>query len=166
MVAAQLTTQRSPPMCLAERAFSIRFRSASKQRIPTRPPHFKNIGIRAVAIPAEGGSNSAATIAVESRTACPSGAPTNANCATYTLIEPTSNPRLGVLTSGTISYLAPLAGPVPYTIRADAVAPLSGGISSCRLPSQRMNLNTNGTTLNAIPGAVVNVREIDFSGCS
>jgi hypothetical protein len=125
-----------------------------------------NIGTRAVAIPAEGGSNSAATIAVESKTACPSGAPTNANCAMYTLIEPASNPRLGVLTAGTISYSAPLAGPVPYTIRADAVAPLSGGISSCTLPSQRMNLNANGTTLNAIPGAVVNVKEIDFSGCS
>jgi len=124
------------------------------------------IGVRAFTIPAEGGSNSAATIAVVSNASCPSGAPANANCATYTLVEPASNPRFGVLTAGTISYSVPLPGPVPYTVRADAAAPLSGGTASCTLPSVRTSLNANGTALNAIPGALVNVKEIDFSGCS
>lgn len=124
------------------------------------------IGVRSFTIPAEGGSNSVSTISIVSNASCPSGAPTNANCASYTLVEPASNPRFGVFTVGTIAYSAPLAGLVPYTIRADAVAPLSGGSSSCTSPSQRTSLNANGTALAAIPGALVNVKEIDFSGCS
>jgi hypothetical protein len=124
------------------------------------------IGIRSFAIPAEGGSSSVSTIAVVSNASCPSGAPTNANCATYTLVEPASNPRFGIFTAGAISYSTPLPAPVPYTIRADAAAPLSGGTASCTLPSVRTGLNANGTALLALPGAIVNVKEIDFSGCS
>lgn len=121
-----------------------------------------NIGTRPVTIPAEGGSNSVASIAVVSNTLCPSGA----NCATYTLIEPASNPRFGVFVAGTISYSTPLPAPVPYTVRADAFAPLSGGTPSCSPATKTTNLDSTGHALNAIPGATVNVGEIDFAGCS
>lgn len=124
------------------------------------------VGPRNVTIPAEGGINSTPTIAVTSITLCPPSTPANVNCATYTLVEPASNPRFGVFTGGAISYSAPLAAPVPYAVRANASVPLSGGTPSCTAPSQTINLTTNSTPLTAIPGAVVNVKEISFSGCS
>jgi hypothetical protein len=125
-----------------------------------------NIGTRMVTIPAEGGSNSVSNISVVSNASCPAGAPPNANCAAYTLIEPASNPRIGVFTAGAISYAVPGTGAVPYAVRADAFAPLGGGTASCSPASQTINLEANGNALNAVPGAKVNVKEIDFSGCS
>lgn len=125
-----------------------------------------NIGARTVTMPAEGAGNSTSTLAVASSAFCPTGAPANANCASYTLIEPASNPRFGVFTAGSISYSTPLPGPVPYTIRADATVPLSGGAPACISASQTTKLNANGTALLALPGTIVNVKEIDFSGCS
>ena len=121
-----------------------------------------NIGARLVTIPAEGGGNSTPTLAVDSKTFCPTGAPANAKCASYTLIEPASNPRFGVFTVGSITYSNPLAGPVPYTIRASATVPLSGGTPACMPAMQSTQLNA----VQALPGAMVNVKEIDFSGCS
>lgn len=72
-----------------------------------------NIGTRAVTIPAEGGNNSVSNISVVSNTLCPAEAPLNANCVTYALIEPASNPRVGVFAAGAISYSMPLPGAVP-----------------------------------------------------
>ena len=128
-----------------------------------------NIGPRAFTIPAEGGeggASSVSNISVVSNTLCPAGAPANANCATYTLIEPASNPRFGVFTSGAISYSIPVAGAVPYTVQADAFVPLSGGSSSCSPSSKTVNLTSTGNALNAVSGTTVFVKEIDFSGCS
>lgn len=125
-----------------------------------------NIGTRAFTIPAEEGNSSVANISVISNTVCPGGAPPNANCATYTLIEPASNPRFGVFASGGISYSIPTAGAVPYSVRANAVAPLSGGTSSCSPPSITVSTGATGNPLNAIPGSTVPVKEIDFAGCS
>jgi len=125
-----------------------------------------NVGTRLVTIPAEGGSNSVSNISVASNTICPTGTPLNANCATYTLIEPASNPSFGVFTGGTITYSTPLPGLVPYTVRADAFFPLSGGTSSCSPSFKTTNLNANGNALTALPGMTVPVKEIDFAGCS
>ena len=125
-----------------------------------------NIGTRLVTIPAEGGSNSVSNISVASNTSCLTGTPPSANCATYTLIEPASNPSFGVFTGGTISYSTPIAGAVPYTVRADAFAPLSGGTSSCSPSFKTVNLNSNGNALDALPGITVQAKEIDFTGCS
>jgi hypothetical protein len=49
-------------------------------------------------IPGEG--NSVSNIAVESNSDCPVMAPLNTNCAQYTLIEPASNPSVGVFSAG------------------------------------------------------------------
>ena len=125
-----------------------------------------NIGTRMVTIPAEGGSNSVSNISVVSNTSCPAGAPANANCASYKLIEPASNPRVGVFTAGAISYSVAPSGLVPYTVRADAFAPLGGGAASCSPSSKTINIDANGNALNAVPGSTVNVKEIDFAGCS
>ena len=125
-----------------------------------------NIGTRLVTIPIEGGSNSVSNISVLSNTLCPTGTPANTNCATYTLIEPAGNPSFGVFTGGPISYSTPIAGVVPYSVRADAFAPLSGGTSSCSPSFKTVNLNSNGNPLNALPGITVPVKEIDFTGCS
>ena len=131
-----------------------------------QPVNLPNIGSRMVTIPAEGGSNSVSNISVVSNTLCPSGAPPNSNCATYTLVEPASNPRVGVFTAGAISYSTPASGAVPYSVRANAFAPLGGGATSCSPASKTTNLDGSGHALNAIPGATVSVGEIDFAGCS
>ena len=125
-----------------------------------------NIGPRAFTIPAEAGASSTSNIPVVSNTLCPAGAPSNANCVTYSLIEPASNPRFGVFTSGAISYSIPMGGAVPYTVRADAFVPLSGGSSSCSPSSKTVSLTSTGGALNAVSGTTVFVSEIDFSGCS
>ena len=62
----------------------------------------------AVTIPAE--SNSIPNISVDANTDCPATAPANTNCAEYTLIEPASNPSVGVFASGKISYAVPASG--------------------------------------------------------
>lgn len=126
----------------------------------------QNIGTRAFTIPAEGGNKSTSNISAASNILCPTGAPPNASCATYTLIEPASNPRFGVFTAGAISYSIPVSGAVPYTVRANAFVPLSGGTSSCSPSSKTINIDAGGKALNAVPGSAVSVKEIDFAGCS
>jgi hypothetical protein len=119
---------------------------------------------RPVTIPAEGASTS--NIAVQSNSACPAMAPLHTNCAQYTLIEPASNPRVGVFSAGKISYAAPASGNVPYSIRANAFTPLSGGISDCSPSSKLATLDSMGNPLKVTPGATAAAAEIDFAGCS
>jgi hypothetical protein len=123
------------------------------------------IGSRWFTMPAEAGS-SVLNISVASNAPCPSGAPLNANCATYTLIESPSNPRVAPFTTGTISYPPPPPGAVIYVIRLDAFVPLSGGKSSCSPSSKQMAIDMNGNLLAVVPGMTVQVNEIDFTGCS
>jgi hypothetical protein len=126
-----------------------------------------NIGTRSFTIPAEAGNTSVSNISVVSNTLCPSGTPANTNCAMYTLVEPASNPRFAVFANGSIPpYSFPLSGLVPYSIRADAAVPLSGGTTSCSPSSVTVNTGTNGNALNAVGGAIVPVATISFSGCS
>jgi hypothetical protein len=125
---------------------------------------FSGIEPRAVTIPAEG--NSVSNVPVVSSTLCPAGAPAKANCATYTLVEPASNPRFGVFTAGAITYSTPAPGDVPYTIRADAFTPLSGGTPSCSPSSKTINVDTSNNGLKAVGGTTVPVKEMDFAGCS
>jgi hypothetical protein len=120
---------------------------------------------RDVTIPSEGAST--ATLSVASSAGCPSGAPSNSNCAEYTLIEPASNPRVGVFSAGAIpSYSIPSAPPILYKIRADAAVPLSGGHPDC-LPSFVItSQDASANPLKALANTTVTVKEIDFSGCS
>jgi hypothetical protein len=120
---------------------------------------------RDVTIPAEG--SSIANLSVSSSGACPSGAPSNSNCAEYTLIEPASNPRVGIFSAGTVpSYSIPATTDVLYKIRANAAVPLSGGSPDCVPSSVITSQDASGNTLKALAGTTVRVKEIDFSGCS
>ena len=114
-------------------------------------------------IPAEG--NSVSNISVDSNSNCPATAPPNTNCAQYTLIEPASNPSVGVFSSGKITYAAPASGDVLYSVGASAFIPLSGGVSDCG-PPKTTSLDTTGNPLKAVPGTTVVPMEIDFAGCS
>jgi len=112
-----------------------------------------------VTIPAEGASTT--NLPLDSSTSCPSGAPMNINCAQYTLIEPASNPIVGIFSSGKVSsYSAPVAGDVLYSIRAQAFVPMSGGKADC------MPTSITVTQQKALPGPPVVAKEIDFTGCS
>jgi hypothetical protein len=118
----------------------------------------------AVTIPAE--NNSVSNISVDSNADCPATAPANTNCAQYTLIEPASNPSVGVFSSGKISYSAPLSGDVLYSVGANAFVPLSGGTADCSPPSITTNLDANGNPLKVNPGVTVTPKELDFRNCS
>ena len=117
-----------------------------------------------ITIPAE--SNSVANISVESNASCPATAPMNTNCAQYTLIEPGSNPSVGIFTSGKITYAAPASGNVLYSVGANAFIPMSGGATDCTPPSQTISVDANGNPLKVSPGTAVTPKEIDFTGCS
>jgi hypothetical protein len=118
----------------------------------------------ALTIPAE--SNSVSNISVDSNADCPATAPANTNCAQYTLIEPASNPSIGVFSSGKISYSAPASGDVLYSVGANAFVPLSGGTTDCSPPSITTNLDASGNPLKVTPGATVTPQELDFRSCS
>ena len=109
---------------------------------------------------------SVSNISVESNSACPVMASLNANCAQYTLIEPASNPSVGVFASGKITYAAPASGDVLYSIGGSAFVPLSVGLGDCAPPKKTTSMDTNGNPLKAVPGTTVVPKEIDFAGCS
>jgi hypothetical protein len=121
-------------------------------------------GTRLVTIPAA--ENSVANISVQSTASCPATAPPNTNCAQYSLVEPASNPSVGEFSAGTIKYAAPAAGDVLYTIGANAFAPMDGGTTDCKPPSQSTSKDSNGNPLKAVAGSTVTPMEIDFGGCS
>jgi hypothetical protein len=120
---------------------------------------------RDVTIPAEGAS--VANLDVLSNATCPGGLPLHSNCAQYTLIEPASNPSVGIFASGAISsYSTPAVPPVPYKVRASAAVQLSGGTPDCTPPLQTATQDASSNPLKAVAGATVQVKEIDFTGCS
>ncbi len=117
-----------------------------------------------VTIPAE--STSVSNVSVDSNANCPATAPINTNCAQYTLIEPGSNPSVGIFSSGKITYSAPASGNVLYSVGANAFIPMSGGATDCTPPSQTISVDANGNPLKVSPGTTVTPKEIDFTGCS
>jgi hypothetical protein len=117
-----------------------------------------------ITIPAE--SNSVANISVDSNANCPATAPMETNCAQYTLIEPGSNPSVGIFSSGKITYAAPTSGSVLYSVGANAFIPMSGGAKDCTPPSQTISVDANGNPLKVSPGTAVTPKEIDLTGCS
>jgi hypothetical protein len=122
-----------------------------------------------VTIPAEATStaDSGANVSLDSATNCPPSPPANVNCGPYTLIEPASNPSVGIFTAGkTTSYSAPASGDVLYSIRANAFVPLSGGAVDCTPASMTVNQDSSANPLRAVAGANVTPKEIDFTGCS
>lgn len=119
---------------------------------------------RMIAVPAEG--NSVANISIQAASSCPSTAPLHTNCAQYALVEPASNPTLGVFSGGKVSYAPPASGSVLYSIAAGAFVPSGGGTTDCSPSSKTVSTNTLGNPLAVTAGATAAPEEIDFSGCS
>lgn len=109
--------------------------------------------------------SSTLSVAMQSATPCQGATPAGAYCAQYTLIVPASNPSVGTFVAGTVTYGAPAAGAVSYSVQAQASQPMSGGVTFCSSPTQTINLNSSGQPLQVTAGATVAAKEIDFSGC-
>jgi hypothetical protein len=110
--------------------------------------------------------SSTGLISVESNATCPTGSPTNANCAAYTLVVPGSNPSVGVFSSSGITYATPASGDVLFTVDAIAAIPNSGGTPNCTPSEIKTSSDGNGQPLKVAAGATTNVVRIDFTGCS
>jgi len=105
------------------------------------------------------------TIQVSSSGSCPMGSPTGAFCGSYSLIVPASNPNVGTISAGKVTYTAPTSGDVLYTVEADATNATSNA-AICSPSSQTTSKDLNGMPLKVTPGATTNAARIDFSGCS
>lgn len=116
-----------------------------------------------VTIPLQG--NSTGLISVANATSCPMGSPMGANCGSYSLVVPASNPQVGVFSAGTVAFTAPAAGSVLYSVEADAAMPMSGGVPSCTPSSLMVNQDTAAMPLAVVAGATTTAKEIDFTGC-
>jgi hypothetical protein len=110
--------------------------------------------------------SSTGLISVESNATCPTGSPTNANCAAYKLVVPGSNPSVGVFSSSGITYATPASGDVLFTVDAIAAIPNSGGTPDCTPSEMKTSSDGNGQPLKVVAGAPTNVARIDFTGCS
>jgi len=110
--------------------------------------------------------DSTGLISISANTDCPSGSPATANCGSYTLVVPASNPRVGVFSSGGFSYSMPAAGDVLFAVDAAAAAPNSGGIADC-MPSE-VTTSSDGSNqpLRVVAGSTTQVARIDFTGCT
>jgi hypothetical protein len=111
-------------------------------------------------------------ISVADSAPCPMGSPVGANCAQYTLVVPASNPSVGVLVAGSVTYSAPASGDVLFSVDANAfipmTAPANGGKTDCT-PSEIV-ISTDASTppqpLKVSPATTTNVARADFTGCS
>ena len=112
-------------------------------------------------------ANSNSSVSITSSTSCPTGAPKGAFCGSYTLVVPASNPEVGTFSAGKVTFTAPAAGDVLYTVEADATNPTTNA-AMCSPSSQTasMDASTPPAPLKVTPGATTNAAEVDFSGCS
>jgi uncharacterized protein DUF4382 len=110
--------------------------------------------------------SSTGTISVESATNCPAGALANSDCAQYTLVVPASNPNVGVFSSGQVTYTAPAAGDVLYTVDAQAFVPNDGGTTDCSPAEVTTSKDDSAQPLKVTAATITDVARIDFSGCS
>lgn len=104
-------------------------------------------------------------VQVSSSTSCPTGSPTGAFCGSYSLIVPASNPNVGTISAGKISFTAPVSGDVLYTVEADATNPTSN-MAICSPSSQTTSKDSNGMPLKVTAGTTTDSARIDFSACS
>lgn len=139
------------------------------QTVPTGASTTRQVTIPLQNIPATTVTpevDSTGTIAVSSNSTCPAGSPANSNCAQYTLVVPASNPNVGLFSSSGVSYTAPAAGDVLFTVDARAALPLSGGAPDCSPSDIMASKNATAQPLKVLPATTTNVARIDFTGCS
>jgi hypothetical protein len=112
-------------------------------------------------------ANSTSSVSITSSMSCSTAAPKGAFCGSYTLIVPASNPEVGTVSAGKVTFTAPASGDVLYTVEADATNP-STNATMCSPSSQTASMDTSTppVPLKVTPGAITNAAEIDFSGCS
>lgn len=150
-------------------AVSIDVTLSALQTVSTGSSTTREITIPLQTIPATStlpAVQSTGTISVDSTTGCPTTAPKNANCGSYTLVVPASNPSVALYSSSGLAYSTPATGDVLFTVDAQAAKPMSGGTPDC-MPSEITTSNdATAMPLKALPATTTNVAEIDFSGCS
>jgi len=110
--------------------------------------------------------DSTGLISVDSSTSCPTTAPKNTNCASYTLVVPASNPSVGLFSASGFTYSTPASGDVLFTVDVQAAKPMSGGVLDC-MPSEIMtSKDATAMPLKVMPATITNVAETDFTGCT
>jgi hypothetical protein len=110
--------------------------------------------------------DSTGLISVSSNTNCPSGAPPGANCGSYTLVVPGSNPSVALYSSSGFTYSVPSGGDVLFAVTATATLPDSGGAVDCMPFALTTSSDINNQPLKVVAGAAATVARIDFVGCS
>jgi len=110
--------------------------------------------------------DSTGVISISSNTNCPSGSPAIANCGSYTLVVPGSNPSVGVFSPSGFSYSAPAAGDVLFTVDVSAARPDSGGVADCMPPDITTSSDVNNQPLRVVADSTTQVTRIDFRGCT
>jgi hypothetical protein len=105
-------------------------------------------------------------ISISDSTNCPTGSPTGANCAQYTLVVPASNPSVGTFLAGGFTYSAPAGGDVLFTVDPQAAVPLSGGTPDCAPSEVMTSTDLNNQPLKVTAATITNVARTDFAGCS
>ena len=105
-------------------------------------------------------------VSISTGTACPAGSPANANCSSYTLVVPGSNPSVAVFSSSGFSYAAPAPGSVFFNVDAIAAVPMSGGVPDCSPAELTTAKDANNQPLQVTAGTTTNAARIDFAGCS
>ena len=109
-------------------------------------------------------AKSESSVSISSGTSCPMGSPAGAFCGSYTLIVPASNPNVGTIAAGKVTFTAPASGDVLYAVEADAANPTSNA-PECSPSSQTTSKDANNMPLKVTPGTTTNAARIDFSGC-
>lgn len=110
--------------------------------------------------------DSTGLISISSNTNCPAGAPAAANCGSYTLVVPGSNPSIAIYSSSGFSYSAPSSGDVLFSVDAKAAVPNSGGIADCMPSEITTSTDINNQPLKVVAGSPTSASRIDFTGCS
>ena len=87
------------------------------------------------------------------------GCPTGTKCASYTLIVPASNPKVGTFNAAGTTYTDPAGPPVPYEVNARAFKPDGTTEPNCN-PS---SLLTDPVDVTA--GTAVVASDLTFTDC-
>jgi len=110
--------------------------------------------------------DSTGLVSISSNTNCPAGAPAAANCGSYILVVPGSNPSVGIYSASGFSYSAPSNGDVLFAVDAKAALPNSGGVADCMPSEMTTSSDINNQPLKVVAGSPTSVARIDFTGCS
>lgn len=107
------------------------------------------------------------TLAVPTE-ATPPGAvcPAGTFCAAYSLLLPAGNPVAAIFSPGGVTFPAPAAGDVPYTVEAAAFRPMSGGTPTCTPAVKTTDQDQADQPLRVTQGATTTAKRMDFTGCN